>query len=1136
MKLNLFNNYSISSSDFYLLGQKRNLSKSNSDSSIDEKDNNKKIEIYYINKIKEIFPKFEQEFSKIKEKDIKNIKNNDNNFIEFIKNEMINIGLLNENGEDDINDELLLNKDKFKIKREQLNDDSYFETISKKDIINNSKSRKSKMKKFNEIKNKKNMFYLSSLKDFQKKSIISIENKESLLLCSYSGKTEIIKYIISISIMEKKKIIYITPKKDIINKIFVEFNNIYNNNIGLINEDLIINKNAYCILMNNKALRKILYEGDKLIEEISWIIFEDIEYIFNKKKSNIIEEILILLPNKIKYIFLSNPFPNSREFGQWICDIKNQRFNIICSYIKQISIKYYLYPIMYSNSKLFYILYFENKNEDEFNDINFINAFSLLKKGYKFNEKYSNIFILQLEKIIFGLNNEKYLPIIIICFSEIEVEEYSYKILSGLIDNNICYATEEEKQKIQNIFYSYIKNISEENKNLEQISKLLYYLKNGIGIYHNGMIPILKEIVEILFENELIKIIFSTEKINLSSKTIIFTSIIKYDEENKRMLNQNEYNKIINIIGRPKKDIEGNIVIMINEEVDREKLKKLIKGENGPLSSSFKISYNQISYLIKKGFNLDLISKNSFKEYQINKELKLIQNKLSILYKVYLDYFESNNEKYSFLKELYKKKIKLFNIKTKLNKKLFNIKYIKEFLVPGRIINIKYFGYGIITGINGKDISYQNGEKYNKNINYIINCNTNQIGNEIIYNEIKIEDIFKSIRDNSISNNNNIENIINVLVPIKNIFESDDYTNKFGNNLNMFSKIISIPLSMINNIYKLKIKIEKIKEIKILNEYIQRLKMLIKILNNNLPEINIIEKNNIQDEEIMQLSNEFIYLKKEYENYKLKYYERFLGQNSKNNNNINYNDNDINIILEKEFNLFQKINDIEKEMNYYIIKSKRYKSNNEINNMICVMKKLCYLNEDNTLTKKGFLLSYISPFLDDILLVELIYNNFFKNLNEDQFIATLYYCLSKKKIIQKNLNNNNKSININYNYKSIYNFEEIFINIIKEEKKISEIYDEYEINNKADKKMYIYIDIIIKWIKNSTFKELLSINESLFEGKIIKIIRNFEKFIIYLASCNYIEDKNFESKINTILKKIKRRIIPFNGSLYIKKN
>lgn len=43
---------------------------------------------------------------------------------------------------------------------------------------------------------------------------------------------------------------------------------------------------------------------------------------------------------------------------------------------------------------------------------------------------------------------------------------------------------------------------------MEQIFPLL---KKGIGIHHSGLLPILKEVIEILFQEGLVKALFATE-------------------------------------------------------------------------------------------------------------------------------------------------------------------------------------------------------------------------------------------------------------------------------------------------------------------------------------------------------------------------------------------------------------------------------------------------------------------------------------------------------------------------------------------------------------------------------------------------------------------------------------------------
>ena len=128
-------------------------------------------------------------------------------------------------------------------------------------------------------------------------------------------------------------------------------------------------------------------------------------------------------------------------------------------------------------------------------------------------------------------------------------------------------------------------------------SDFLIYLSKGIGYYHNDMLPIQKEIVEIFFQKEYIKILFSTENFYLPSKTIILTSL--YNKKEERFLKGNEYYQITKRAGR-KKDNFGNIIIMLNKNIKKEEYLSIIKGKPEPLNSCFKLSYNLVANLINK--------------------------------------------------------------------------------------------------------------------------------------------------------------------------------------------------------------------------------------------------------------------------------------------------------------------------------------------------------------------------------------------------------------------------------------------------------------------------------------------------------------------------------------------------------
>ena len=77
------------------------------------------------------------------------------------------------------------------------------------------------------------------------------------------------------------------------------------------------------------------------------------------------------------------------------------------------------------------------------------------------------------------------------------------------------------------------------------MKSVLPLLVRGVGIHHGGLLPIIKEAIEILFQEGLLKILFATETfamgINMPAKTCIFTSLRKYDGETYRLITPGEY-------------------------------------------------------------------------------------------------------------------------------------------------------------------------------------------------------------------------------------------------------------------------------------------------------------------------------------------------------------------------------------------------------------------------------------------------------------------------------------------------------------------------------------------------------------------------------------------------------------------
>lgn len=65
---------------------------------------------------------------------------------------------------------------------------------------------------------------------------------------------------------------------------------------------------------------------------------------------------------------------------------------------------------------------------------------------------------------------------------------------------------EAEQKLVEGIFWNAVDVLSEDDCQLPQITNALPMLKRGVAVHHSGLLPIVKEVIEILFQEGLIKV------------------------------------------------------------------------------------------------------------------------------------------------------------------------------------------------------------------------------------------------------------------------------------------------------------------------------------------------------------------------------------------------------------------------------------------------------------------------------------------------------------------------------------------------------------------------------------------------------------------------------------------------------
>ncbi|XP_064408097.1 superkiller complex protein 2-like [Latimeria chalumnae] len=165
-------------------------------------------------------------------------------------------------------------------------------------------------------------------------------------------------------------------------------------------------------------------------------------------------------------------------------------------------------------------------------------------------------------------------------------------------------------------------------------------LKRGIGVHHSGILPILKEVIEVLFAKGLVKILFATETfamgVNMPARTVVFDTIRKHNGTCYRELLPGEYIQMAGRAGRRGLDTTGMVIILCKAGVpEMSDLHKMMLGRPIQLQSRFRLTYTMILNLLRvEALRVEDMMRRSFSEFHFRKDSQVYEKKVGELSQV----------------------------------------------------------------------------------------------------------------------------------------------------------------------------------------------------------------------------------------------------------------------------------------------------------------------------------------------------------------------------------------------------------------------------------------------------------------------------------------------------------------------
>ena len=489
---------------------------------------------------------------------------------------------------------------------------------------------------------------------FQKYAIEGIVEGHHVLVTAPtgSGKSLPAEFSLDFFVSNGKKVIYCSPIKALSNQKFDDFSKKYPHlRVGIITGDIKCNPDADILIMTTEILLNKLYQlksgkteivlnkeksGGTTIKnpstsfdmdienELGCVVFDEVHMINDPSRGHVWESSIMMLPRHIQMVCLSATLDNPERFASWLenrgSNEENERSDktvyLTKKFNRAVPLTHYSFitatngvnkhikdkalqaEIRTLTDKTFVI----QDADGAFNETNYKNMDKMLKlfDANDIRMKRQHV----LNKVSEFLVEKEMLPAICYVFSRKQLEVCAKEVTANLLefDSKIPYTIDRECEQIIRKLPNY-----KEYLNLPEYVEMVQLLRKGVAMHHSGLMPVLREIVEILFAKGYIKLLFATESVaiglNLPVKTCIFTDIYKHDGNCMRVLQAHEYTQAAGRAGRLGLDSVGNVIHLNNLFRDTSVLayKTMLNGKPQTLTSKFKISYNLLLNLVDIG-------------------------------------------------------------------------------------------------------------------------------------------------------------------------------------------------------------------------------------------------------------------------------------------------------------------------------------------------------------------------------------------------------------------------------------------------------------------------------------------------------------------------------------------------------
>lgn len=436
-------------------------------------------------------------------------------------------------------------------------------------------------------------FFKFPLDDFQEEACQAIDQGKNVLVCAPTGagKTVVAEWAMMSALSAGKRCLYTTPLKALSNQKFFDLCQLFGEqHVGLSTGDVSVRGQADLVVMTTEVYRNMLYgtgpgkSGLPSVSRVASVILDECHYMNDTDRGTVWEESIIYSPYDVQIVGLSATVANAEQMRAWLEAIHGPT-ELVSTSFRPVPLRHYYFR----KGELLPVL--DKGNPSQINPRMFRfkdDQPPRRRKGISFAK-----LLCDPRKLVERLQQKEMLPAIYFVFSRKGCETLLEETRGGV------QLTQKERKALDAAI------LARANQNPEILEHPhLDNLRRGMAVHHAGILPLWKSLVESLFAQGLVKVVFATETlaagINMPARTTIISALSKYTNDGLRPLTGSEMLQMSGRAGRRGMDKVGNVIIGAHPKEPVEMVIRLTRARPEALESHFLPSYGMVLNLLQR--------------------------------------------------------------------------------------------------------------------------------------------------------------------------------------------------------------------------------------------------------------------------------------------------------------------------------------------------------------------------------------------------------------------------------------------------------------------------------------------------------------------------------------------------------